>query len=556
MRFATAALVAALLAPTARPADIVAALTIDKVTVYRDSAIVTRSGRVDIPVGEHRLIVRGLSDRVDPATLRLSAASGGLKLAGVEVQRIVEGDLVNPQERALTKKLRDIDDQKAAIQDEITSAQAQIKLLEGVIASPTGAGANAPAVPAANIPGLVGAVGTSDAAARARIRAARLQIRDLESETGTVKAELAKIATARKATTELRVSITATSGGMVPVSLDYQMSGVSWNWEYEARLDSQAKKVALVRQAQLTQGTGEDWKDVELSISTARPGMNAITPAIASAFLKFAPPQQRYGGGNGGEEMQEIVVTGARRPSWRDSLRSKKADEQDMSGVAEQAASSTADVYATDFVADYRIPGRVSVNADRQPRVYPINDDVLEVDLVARAILPADRAAYLEAKLNYKGEVPIDAGDVQLYRDDAFVGIGALPLVLPGADVRIPFGQDDRIRIVVRDEREDSGNTVITKERVEQHKRRFEVTSFHANTLPIEIVDRIPVASEDDIKVEVLKGATPPTTKDFDGHAGVYLWRLSGEPRKTETVRHYYSVRFPRNRQLQQTESN
>jgi uncharacterized protein (TIGR02231 family) len=196
------------------------------------------------------------------------------------------------------------------------------------------------------------------------------------------------------------------------------------------------------------------------------------------------------------------------------------------------------------------------VNADRQPRVYPITDDALAVDLVARAILPADRAAYLEAKLNYQGEVPIDAGDVQLYRDDAFVGIGALPLVLPGADVRIPFGQDDRIRIVVRDEREDSGNTALTKDRVEQHKRRFEVTSFHANALPIEVIDRVPVASEDDIKVEVLKGATAPTSRDFDGHAGVFLWRLTGEPRRTETIRHYYSVRFPRNRQLQQTESN
>src|SRR4051794_19463411 len=88
MRFLITALAAAWVAPV-QAADIVAALTIDKVTVYRDSAIVTRSGRVEIPAGEHRLIVRGLSDRVDPATLRLSAASSGLKLAGVEVQRIV-----------------------------------------------------------------------------------------------------------------------------------------------------------------------------------------------------------------------------------------------------------------------------------------------------------------------------------------------------------------------------------------------------------------------------------------------------------------------------------
>ena len=153
--------------------------------------------------------------------------------------------------------------------------------------------------------------------------------------------------------------------------------------------------------------------------------------------------------------------------------------------------------------------------------------------------------------------LPIDAGEVQLFRDDAFVGLGELPLVLPGADVRIPFGQDDRIRVVVRDEREASGNAgVISKERIEQHKRRFEITSYHSLPFPIEIIDRVPVARAEDIRIEVLKGSTPPTTRDLDGHSGVYLWRLAGEPRKTETIRHYYSVRFPRSRQLQQSEGS
>lgn len=563
MRHLYAALVAAVFASAAQAADIVAPLTIDKVTVYHDSAIVTRSGLVEIPAGEHRLIVRGLSESIDPATLRLSAKSGGLKLAGVEVQRIIEGDLVNPVERALQKKLQDLADQKSAIDDEITSAQAQIKLLESVIAAPTGTGMNAPAVPGANLPGLVSAVGGGDAAARARIRAARLQLRANASEVETARAELAKIATARKATTELRVSITATSGGSVPVSLDYQMQGVEWRWQYEARLDSAAKKVSLVRQAQLSQGTGEDWKNVELTISTARPGLNATTPPVASLFLKFAPPQRDYYGVAGGsaDSLQEVIVTGARRSSRDGRRRNDKAADAIESADTGQVQNSpsaivTADVYTTDFVADYLIPGRVSVTADRQPRVYPIDDDVLAVELVARANLAADRAAYLEAKLRYQKDIPIDAGEVQLYRDDAFVGIGELPLVLPGADVRIPFGQDDRIRVVVHDEREESGTSgIVAKDRVEQHKRRFEVTSYHATALPIEIIDRVPVASEDDIKVEVLKGATPPTTRDLDGHSGVFLWRLAGEPRKTETIRHYYSVRFPRSRQLEPTES-
>lgn len=541
-------------AAASQAADINAQLAIDKVTVYRGSAIVTRTGVVEFSAGEHRLIVRGLPEGIDPATLRLSAKSGSLKLGSIETERIFDSELVGAAERAINRKLRDLTDLKTAIEDDIASALLQLKLLEAVSSDPAGRGMNAQPLAPASVATLVTAVGSGDAAARARIRDSRLRIRDLEEQITATRAELGKVATTRKATTELRASIIATGGGSVPVSLDYQMDDVEWTWQYEARLDSARKKVALVRQAQLSQGTGENWKNIELTISTSRPGLNATTPSLASAFLDFQPPRgYAYGSG----ELDEVVVTGARRSSRQisaESLRSR-SPEPVQNSPSSVMTTVSAEVFASDFIADYRIPGRVSVTADRQPRVYPIGDDELDVELVARANLAADRAAYLEAKLTYKSDLPIDAGDVQLYRDDAFVGVGELPLVLPGADVRIPFGQDDRIRVVVRDEREESGKTgVLVKEQVEQHKRRFEITSYHASAFPIEIIDRVPVAREEDIKIEVLKGATPPTIPNVDGHEGVFLWRLAGEPRKTETIRHYYSVRFPRFRELRTTE--
>ncbi len=548
MRMTTVIVFASLTAPAAWSADIAVTLPIDSVTVYRDSAIITRRGNVEIPAGDHRLVVRGLPDGVDPGTLRLSARSASLRLGGIELQRIVEEQLVNETERTLNRKLRDLGDQHSAIEDEIASAQAQLKLLEGVVAAPTGSGNNAPRLESAAIGGLVTTVGSSDAAARQRIRTAKLQLRELDEQAEKVKAELAKVATARKARSELRASVHASAAGNATFSVEYQVTNVRWDWQYEARLDSQKKTVALVRQAQLQQGTGEDWSNIELTISTSQPSLNATTPALTSLFLNLQSLQYMAASG---EELQEVVVTGyrARGDRSRDKIASR--DE----AYAPVAAKSTADVFATDFIADYRIPGRVSVAADRQPRLYPITDAAFKVDLVARANLAVERSAYLETRFTYEGEVPIDSGVVQLFRDDAFVGMGELPMVLPGADVRIPFGQDQRIRIVVHDEREDSGNVgVVNRDQLNQRRRRFEITSFHSVAMPIEIIDRVPVARDNDIRIDVLKGASPPTTVDLNGHAGVYLWRLAGEPRKTETIRHYYSVKFPRNKALAQNE--
>ena len=548
MRLTTVLAIASLTAPAAWSADIAVTLPIASVTVYRDSAIITRQGNVEIPAGEHRLVVRGLPDGVDPGTLRLSARSAALRIGGIELQRIVEDQLVNDTERTLNRKLRDLGDQRSAIEDEIASAQAQLKLLEGVVAAPTGSGTNAPRLETAAIGGLVTTVGSSDAAARQRIRSAKLQLRDLNEQAEKFKAELAKVATARKAHSELRASMHASAAGNATFSVEYQVNNVGWDWQYEARLDSQKKTVALVRQAQLQQGTGEDWSNIELTISTSQPSLNATTPALTSLFVNLQSPG--YLGDSGGA-LEEVVVTGYRASGNRSNQRLSSADET----YAPVAAKSTAEVFATDFIADYRIPGRVSVAADRQPRLYPITDDAFKVDLVARANLAVERSAYLETKFTYEGEVPIDSGTVQLFRDGAFVGMGELPMVLPGADVRIPFGQDQRIRIVVHDEREESGNVgMVIRDQVNQRRRRFEITSFHSVAMPIEIIDRVPVARDNDIRIDVIKGATPPTTVDVNGHAGVYLWRLAGEPRKTETIRHYYSVKFPRNKALANNE--
>jgi uncharacterized protein (TIGR02231 family) len=545
--------------PAAHAADVVATLPIDHVTVYRDSAIVTRAGTVELAAGDHRLIVRNLPDGLVPAGIRIAASGGNVRLGGIEIQRVTQDALVNDNERALNKQLRALGDQRDAIQDEVAAAENQLKLLSAVSQTPTGSGDNAARIDGASLSSLVGAMGTNEAAARARVRNAKLRLRDLDEQAEVIKADLQKVATARKSTTELRASVRADAAGSVPFELEYQMGDAGWQWQYEGRLDTTTKKLVLIRQAELRQGTGEDWRGIELVVSTARPTINAATPRLASLFLDLRSPNVYSGGGD--ESIEEVVVTGLRRGSSRRYVPQRR--ERSSPSVSAQAAAPApaapkieADVFATDFVADYKIPGRVSVASDRQSRVYPIGDTELAVELVARANLSKARSAYLEAKVKYKGDVPIDTGVVQLFRDDAFVGQAGLPLVLPNDEMRMPFGVDDRVRILVRDEQQDSGDRgVINKTQVDQHKRRFEVTSFHTVDIPIEIVDRVPVPRNDDIKVEILEGATPPTEKNLEGLQGVYLWRLPGTPRKTETIRHYYSVRFPRDLELAPVES-
>lgn len=62
----------------------------------------------------------------------------------------------------------------------------------------------------------------------------------------------------------------------------------------------------------------------------------------------------------------------------------------------------------------------------------------------------------------------------------------------------------------MRDEQAESGRRgVLGKQTRDEHRRRYEITSYHATALPIEVIDRVPVPKDVGIKVEVLDGASP-----------------------------------------------
>ena len=80
----TAGLALGQVAPrTACAADLVAELRIDRVTVYPEGAAIIRHGTLEIPAGEHRLIVRGLPSTLDPDALQVAVGSKGVRLGEV-----------------------------------------------------------------------------------------------------------------------------------------------------------------------------------------------------------------------------------------------------------------------------------------------------------------------------------------------------------------------------------------------------------------------------------------------------------------------------------------
>jgi uncharacterized protein (TIGR02231 family) len=519
---------ASAVATAAAAAEIDAVSRLTRVTVYAEGAALVRRGQVALPAGTSDIVIRGLPEEIEPATLRFSVGASTVRLAGVELKQVVDKDYVDTRERELRRKLDALAARRRGVSDDVATAETQLRVLES-LASPPAGGSTRALPDGATLTALVSSVGTSASAARAKIRDANQKLRDLDAEKTALETELAKVKAGRKSSHELRATVETDAAVTAPVQVEYLVGDASWRWLYEARLDTRTRRMSLVRQAAVAQSTGEDWSAVELTLTTARPSESTGTADVESLFATLREPAPkvasammvRRGAPASPAALDEVVVTGMKRT-------------------------------ATQYAVEYTVPGRVSVAADGEPRIYPVASDEFDVDLLARAVPSQERAAFLEARFTFGQDVPFDAADVQLYRDGALVGKASTPTFQPGAPVRLGFGIDDRIRVEVLRDREASGERgVIGRKNVEQHRERFQVTSFHPAVIPLEIVDRWPVARDSSIDVKVDRDATPPTARDLDGRTGVIAWRLQLEPRKAVTVKHYYTVEYPKDREVE-----
>src|SRR5262249_9151625 len=87
------------------------------------------------------------------------------------------------------------------------------------------------------------------------------------------------------------VEVTLPAPGDFTLDLSYVLPGASWTPQYDVRVGAEARQVTLTYQGLVSQSTGEDWTQVDLTLSTARPSQVTRVPELGPWYLHaFTPP--------------------------------------------------------------------------------------------------------------------------------------------------------------------------------------------------------------------------------------------------------------------------
>jgi uncharacterized protein (TIGR02231 family) len=342
--------------------------------------------------------------------------------------------------------------------------------------------------------------------------------------------------------TEIRIHVEASAPAKASLRLRYQVAQASWEPIYDARLSTGGKtapaSLTLARRASISQNTGEDWNDAKVTLSTARPGGATAAPELPPIKVIFRPETLTSDG------FVKDRARGAEKPLDQTTAR------QDAAATA-PIVEHRAVIEAAPYQASFKIIQPVTVKSGAGQKKVLISTEEADPSVVVLAVPRLDATAYLHARFTHDGLLPLLAGPVSLYRDGVYVGQGALPLTLRGDEQELGFGPDDGVKVARVELNRAKGETgIISTSATDEQHFRITVKNAHDWTVPVTIVDQLPVSENEQITVETLPMTTEPSERNYGDKLGVLAWTFDLESQAQKDIMLSYQIKWPAKREI------
>ena len=543
-------LVTAVAAMPARAADIDVTSAIDAVTVYPDGASVTRVITVDLTSGDNTLVAKDFPASLEQSSLRVEGEAGvKLTIGAIDAMAPRGLPAVDPAE--IDKRIEALKDQHADLDGAIAAATARRKFAERFAEdAPAGLGDKGEARPLAEWRAAFSAVGEEVANADTAIREAQRKQRDIDRQVERLQSDRDDKPSDKY---EVHIDLAAAAATKATLRVTYTVKDARWTPLYDARLDTGTRDrkpaLELVRRAEVSQSTGEDWTNVTLGVSTVRTAHGGDAPDLGTLVVQYSDAPRAMAEADVRTKLS--FAASPRAPLTRalqaQADRTLPLPVPPPSQPAEEQEAS-ADIGA--FQAAFRIPGRVSVSSgDDDAKSLRIASSTITPDLVIRSVPATDPTAFLEASFVQNEDAPLLPGKVALYRDGMLVGRSRIAAAGKNENVRLGFGADDKVKIehVVVSRNEGSAGLIMTS-KVDERSFKTSVRNGHDFPIKVAIVDQLPVSETSDIAVEMLPSTTPPTTTNLRDKRGVLEWAFEAKPGEAKDINFAWRVRWPKDK--------
>jgi uncharacterized protein (TIGR02231 family) len=515
--------------------------TITAVTLYPGRAAVTRTVTRALTQGVWTVRVPNLPSAVQPGSLQAKVTGEGgasaPKLLGVEYAQ-AEGTAFagSPEGIALAQQIEKLQLDLAHLAQDRTLLDSQDKLVDAVgvraTAAPTPDGATQP-LDMDRVAKQLEWVRTE----KARILGVAREMNDrkeqLERELSAAKQQLAARGGESRTERAALVNVAVPAGTNARIELTYLVDQAGWQPAYSIRAAGDRSGTTIEYDALIVQRTGEDWKDVKLSLSTAQPTRASSPPAVEPWFVDvYVPPV----------EAAPMAVTG-RADAMADAAPGSPmppgappaSGDPGNPAVRKQleAMSAGAAIQDNGVAVSFDLPRAVTVPNDADKRQRTRIASLAPATAFGYVAAPiVTESVFLRGTLTNASEYQLLPGTAQVFMGGDFIGETQVPSVAPKGEFKVFFGPDRALRArreIVSKVTGASGlfgNSTATT-----WKYRIALDNGTGRDVKVELLDRRPVSRNDRIEVRVSDVAPALSTDkayaDTLQPQGILRWDLS-----------------------------
>jgi uncharacterized protein (TIGR02231 family) len=526
---------------TAAPVD----SRISAVTVYQDRAVVTRTATVQLTGGTTELVFANLPQALNEQSLQVSGkGTAAATILDVSAKQTFIDYTPNARVKELEDQLRALGKQTRGIDDRanlLNASSATLDRMEGALFAPP-----AKDVPRPDLNQFTASLAyLSEQKAKLTTERATLdeQREDLQNKITTVQNQLNQLRGAGgKAFKTVTVRVAAAQAGSLDVSLAYTVPGASWAPSYDARVASSERLVQLDYFGIVRQGTGEDWKDVALTLSTARPSLGGAAPVLSVWNLDIFNPialrekEER----SRRDDMRMAKMTSAPAAVNMQTLTSNVGGLADAEEKDASFAFATIEAGATS--ASFKIAVSSSIASDNSPQKVPITSASLKAVPEYLTVPKRQAAAFLTSKVVNSSDFPLLAGAMNVFLDGTFVATSGLRTVQAGEKFDLALGVDDGIAIKHKRVQKFTEETGLTNsgKRI-TYEYLITVQNNKKTSERVIVADQAPLSRNEKIVVKLLS----PDAKDVKPtDEGTLKWTLDLKPGEKRELTVKFTVEY------------
>ena len=536
---------------------------IRKVTVYSDRALVTRQGTIKLATGPTVYAFRQLPGWVDEGSVRVAASAGKI----VDV-RVVRGYLARQSEPRFVEaeaEARALDERLVALDDELAVLEAQAKQIEDIkafsldrlnkdvmTALPPSAGAFGGSVGVTTYEGVVDFIAKKLREIAKGRRAVHAERQVLVPQIEAKKKLLEELrALTQLEETKVLVTVQGRAAADAELELTYLLPGATWEAAHEVRVtNGEATAVEVTSYAVVTQASGEDWDDAELTFSMQSSSAAVRIPELEALTLGDTPVRpQIIEARSASFRRAEAAFQGQnrlwnKRVQGMNSTSNFEESYQSNFESLQVTQSKTVQIFQSlqqrGTTSQFKAMSSTRVRADGRSVRVPIGHADLKAKkaIVAAPEQSLNAAQTLETR-NESGQSLLP-GSVALYQGGAFLGMTNVDFVADGEEFALFLSVADQLKISrVLDKKR---SALVRKQRT-QMQLAFVVTveNLSNQAVPLELADRIPVSEDRDIVISGIK-VSPDVKPDSKG---ILRFPLTLQPKEKRKIEIQYQIEYP-----------